>query len=132
MPCDLWCGLTSAVLPQVLCELIIGLYPEAGPSEEIQASTAFKQMEQICAVLQAADATASTPLTSSQTNRPLGRWAKARGQGSVVQKTRGWPEPSPFWHPRTLEVCMCLCVCVLICLHFDRGVDHVGGWNGEE
>lgn len=32
VPCDL-CGhaLTSAVLPQVLCELINGLYPEGRP-----------------------------------------------------------------------------------------------------
>ena len=50
VPCDL-CGhgLTTAVLPQVLCELINGLYPEGqAPVKKIQASTmAFKQMEQI-------------------------------------------------------------------------------------
>ena len=48
VPCDL-CGhgLTTAVLPQVLCELINGLYPEGqAPVKKIQASTmAFKQMD---------------------------------------------------------------------------------------
>ena len=58
VPCDL-CGhgLTSAVLPKVLCELINGLYPEGqAPVKKIQASTmAFKQMEQISQFLQAAE-----------------------------------------------------------------------------
>ncbi|XP_040490411.1 transgelin-2-like [Ursus maritimus] len=48
---------TPAVLTQVLCELINGLYPEGqAPVKKIQASTmAFKQMEQISQFLQAAE-----------------------------------------------------------------------------
>ena len=82
---------TPAVLPQVLCELINGLYPEGqAPVKKIQASSmAFKQMEQISQFLQAAERYGINTTDIFQT---VDLW---EGGGTVVQKSRGWPEPSP-------------------------------------
>ena len=134
--CDLWWALphlcTPAVLPQVLCELINGLYPEGqAPVKKIQASTmAFKQMEQISQFLQAAERYGINTTDIFQT---VDLWEgeallSRRAEVGLSHLLQG--EGAGFWHPKDRGECGC--VCVLISLCFYRGVDHVGGWNGEE
>lgn len=114
-----------AVLTQVLCELINGLYPEGqAPVKKIQASTmAFKQMEQISQFLQAAERYGINTTDIFQT----------------VDLWEGWPGPG-CCHPKDQRVGQAIlarekgqvygtlrpkgCVCY-------GGAGCVGGWYGE-
>lgn len=97
VPCGSAVGVASplhtAVLTQVLCELINGLYPEGqAPVKKIQASAmAFKQMEQISQFLQAAERYGINTTDIFQT---VDLWEGGPALGTVIQKTRDGAGPS--------------------------------------